>query len=287
MMGKECQTKMKLFKKIVTGLLAAALLLMTAGCSGDSTTTGSSTSNASSAASSSEASSSQKQTEPYDADPSFQLAMPEEGEEIAVMTTSMGVIKMRLFPEQAPKAVENFVTHAKEGYYDGLTFHRVMEDFMIQGGDPNGDGTGGESIWGEGFGYEYSPELCHFRGALAMAHSSLPDSNGSQFYIVQAGEGTVTEEMFTMYEQYGYQFDLMPEAMKEKYLEIGGTPWLDGLYVPEGQDGHTVFGQVFEGLDVVDAIATVEKEASTDGNAPSVPVEPIIIESIEIVNYEG
>ena len=262
---------MKLMKRILTGVLAASMLLMAAGCSGDNTTTGGSSSGTSSTSSSSQASSS-AQTEPYEADPTFQLAMPEQGEQIAVMTTSMGVIKMRLFPEQAPKAVENFVTHAKDGYYNGLTFHRVMEDFMIQGGDPKGDGTGGESIWGEGFGYEYSPELCHFRGALAMAHSAAPNSNGSQFYIVQAGAGTVTEDLFSMYAQYGYQFDLMPEAMKEKYLEIGGTPWLDGLYVPSGSDGHTVFGQVFEGMEVVDKIA------ATDVTGEKVIMEKVSVE---------
>ena len=75
----------------------------------------------------------------------IQAEMPQEGEEIAVMTTSEGVIKMRFFPEEAPKAVENFKTLAKDGYYDGLIFHRVIQDFMIQVGDPTGTGTGGES----------------------------------------------------------------------------------------------------------------------------------------------
>ena len=70
----------------------------------------------------------------------------------ASIETSEGTIRVRLFPKEAPKAVENFLTHAREGYYDGLTFHRVINDFMLQGGDPNGDGTGGESIWGEPFG---------------------------------------------------------------------------------------------------------------------------------------
>ena len=77
----------------------------------------------------------------------LQAQMPEEGEEIAVITTSKGVVKMRFFPEEAPKAVENFKTLAKKGYYNGLLFHRVIEDFMVQTGDPKGDGTGGESCW--------------------------------------------------------------------------------------------------------------------------------------------
>ena len=78
----------------------------------------------------------------------YQLELPEAGEEIAVLSTNMGDIKIRLFPDAAPKAVENFKTHIKDGYYDGLTFHRVIDGFMIQGGDPEGNGTGGESIWG-------------------------------------------------------------------------------------------------------------------------------------------
>ena len=76
-----------------------------------------------------------------------QKEMPAVGEKIAVIKTDKGDIKVRLFPEEAPKAVENFVTHAENGYYDGLIFHRVIKDFMIQGGDPKGTGTGGESIW--------------------------------------------------------------------------------------------------------------------------------------------
>ena len=80
-----------------------------------------------------------------------QLDRPQKGETIAVMHTSLGDISIRLFPDKAPKTVENFVTHAKNGYYDGLKFHRVINDFMIQGGDPRGNGTGGESIWGATF----------------------------------------------------------------------------------------------------------------------------------------
>ena len=86
---------------------------------------------------------------------------------IAEMETNAGVIKIRLFPDIAPKAVENFVTHAKEGYYDGQTFHRVINDFMIQGGDPTGTGMGGESIWGAPFEDEFSDYAYNFRGALS------------------------------------------------------------------------------------------------------------------------
>ena len=97
----------------------------------------------------------------------YQLEQPEEGEEIAIVTMESGeVIKLRFFPDEAPKAVYNFKLHALEGYYDGLTFHRIMEGFMIQGGDPSGDGTGGESVWGQDFADEFNKNLlhqCHWR----------------------------------------------------------------------------------------------------------------------------
>ncbi|MEG2074175.1 MAG: peptidylprolyl isomerase, partial [Angelakisella sp.] len=86
---------------------------------------------------------------------------------VATMKTSMGDLEIMLFPEEAPMAVENFITHAKAGYYDGLIFHRVIEDFMIQGGDPLGNGTGGESIWKQPFTDEFSDSLHNFRGALS------------------------------------------------------------------------------------------------------------------------
>ncbi|NLK44346.1 MAG: peptidylprolyl isomerase, partial [Tissierellia bacterium] len=95
-----------------------------------------------------------------------QLNMPKAGEEIAVITTNFGEIRIRLFPEVAPKAVENFKTHAQNGYYDGISFHRVIKDFMIQGGDPEGTGRGGESIWGAPFEDEFDIYYHNFRGAL-------------------------------------------------------------------------------------------------------------------------
>ena len=194
----------------------------------------------------------------------FQLLKPAAGDTVAVMHTSKGDIRIKLFGGKAPKTVENFTTHAKNGYYNGLKFHRVIKDFMIQGGDPLGNGTGGESIWGGSFRDEFDPELHNLRGALSMANSG-PDTNGSQFFIVQANEtpAQMLEQMKDLAES-GF-----PAEIAEAYKEMGGTPWLDFR--------HTVFGQVFEGMDVVDAIA--EAETVND-----VPTKDIIINSIDIEN---
>lgn len=99
-----------------------------------------------------------------------------------VLHTSKGDIHLELFPQEAPKAVENFVTHSKAGYYNNVSFHRVIKGFMIQGGDPGGDGTGGKSIWGVPFADEISESRKHGAFALSMANSG-PDSNGSQFFV--------------------------------------------------------------------------------------------------------
>lgn len=179
-----------------------------------------------------------------------------ENERAVEMQTSMGNIKIKLFPEQAPKAVENFIKHSENGYYDGLTFHRVMNEFMIQGGDPEGTGRGGESIYGEPFEDEFSNSLFHLRGALSMANSG-PDTNGSQFFIVQ-------NSVF----QGGYQKEY-PEQIVDAYEQNGGTPWLDFK--------HTVFGQVIEGMDVVDQIAAVETGAGDK------PVEDVLIEKVTVI----
>ncbi len=107
-----------------------------------------------------------------------------ENEKLVEMETTKGMIKIKLFTEYAPKAVENFVKHSEEGYYDGLIFHRVIKDFIIHGGDPNGNGTGGESIYGTPFEDEFSSNLYNIRGALSMANTGA-NTNGSQFFIVQ------------------------------------------------------------------------------------------------------
>ena len=194
-----------------------------------------------------------------------QLAKPQVGEQIAVMHTNHGDILLRLFPEQAPKTVENFVTHAKNGYYDGLIFHRVIRDFMIQGGDPTGTGCGGESIWGHPFGDEFDPSLHNIRGALSMANAG-PGTNGSQFFIVQAS--SVHPGLLAQMQELRQYF---PEDAENAYRENGGTPHLDYH--------HTVFGQVFEGMSVVDEIAGVKT------NAQDRPEADVIIQTIEIKEY--
>ncbi|WP_238941912.1 peptidylprolyl isomerase [Bacillus sp. REN10] len=182
-------------------------------------------------------------------------------EKLVEMKTTKGTIKIKLFPEQAPKTVENFITHSENGYYDGLIFHRVIKDFMIQGGDPEGTGMGGESIYGKTFEDEFSRELFNFRGALSMANAG-PNTNGSQFFIVQNSQMDpgFKEQM----EKAGY-----PKEVTDFYMENGGTPWLDFR--------HTVFGQVIEGMDVVDAIANAKTVAQDK------PEEDIVIEKITVI----
>lgn len=193
----------------------------------------------------------------------YQLIAPTEEDTVAVMHTNMGDIKIKLFPNEAPKAVENFVTHANNGYYNGLIFHRVIKDFMIQGGDPTCTGMGGESIWGRSFKDEFDPKLHNLRGALSMANAG-PNTNGSQFFIVQAN--TVPSNML---DQMRDMPDSFPEATVNAYERMGGTPWLDFR--------HTVFGQVVEGMDTVDAIANVKV-----GGADK-PIDDVVINSIEIM----
>ncbi|WP_252503919.1 peptidylprolyl isomerase [Sporosarcina sp. Marseille-Q4943] len=181
-------------------------------------------------------------------------------EALVVMNTTMGPIKIKLFPEQAPKTVENFLTHAENGYYDGIIFHRVIKDFMIQGGDPTGTGMGGESIYGNSFEDEFTMDLFNLRGALSMANAG-PNTNGSQFFIVQASNPPASAEQLT---KGGW-----PEEIAKAYEANGGTPHLD--------QKHTVFGQVIEGMDVVDKIASAKTDRSDK------PAEEISIESIEII----
>ena len=194
---------------------------------------------------------------------SIQTRTPAAGDTVASIKTTKGDIKILLFPDKAPKTVENFVTHAKNGYYNGIIFHRVINNFMIQGGDPTGTGMGGESIWGRPFSDEFDVDLHNIRGALSMANAG-PGTNGSQFFIVQAKE--VDAGLVSQMEQLSDRG--FPAECVEDYKNLGGTPWLDFK--------HSVFGQVFEGMDVVDAIAGV-KVGMNDK-----PVEEISIIGINI-----
>jgi len=147
----------------------------------------------------------------------------------AMLQTNHGPIEVELFDGDAPKTVENFTKLSKDGFYDGVIFHRVIPDFMIQGGDPTGTGTGGP-------GYTFEDEFNQHkveRGALAMANAG-PNTNGSQFFIVVA------------------------EA----------APWLDGK--------HTVFGRVTSGMDVVDTIVALPRDASDK------PAEDATIEGVNV-----
>jgi peptidyl-prolyl cis-trans isomerase B (cyclophilin B) len=147
----------------------------------------------------------------------------------ATIHTSEGPIEFELHSEDAPKTVENFVKLSRDGFYEGVIFHRVIPDFMIQGGDPTGTGTGGP-------GYQFEDEFNQHqveRGALAMANAG-PNTNGSQFFIVT----------------------------------VEAAPWLDGK--------HTVFGRVTSGMDVVDRISQVDRDANDR------PREPVTIERVEL-----
>lgn len=177
----------------------------------------------------------------------------------ATIKTNFGDIKVQLFPKQAPKSVENFVGLAQKGYYDGIIFHRVIPDFMIQGGDPTGTGMGGESFWGKPFEDEFSQEVFNLRGALSMANAG-PNTNGSQFFIVQKPQ--LDAGMSDQLKQAGY-----PEEIVTAYGN-GGTPWLDFR--------HTVFGAVSDGMDIVDKIAAAETGMQDK------PVKDVVIETITI-----
>lgn len=188
-----------------------------------------------------------------------QLAVNIDTTPQVTITTNLGDITCVLFPELAPKAVENFMTLARNGYYDGTIFHRVIYDFMIQGGDPTGTGMGGSSIWEKEFEDEFSDQLFNLRGALSMANAG-PNTNGSQFFIVQ--NKNLPDSMAAEMKRAHY-----PEEIVAAYQK-GGTPWLDHR--------HTVFGQVVAGMEVVDKIA---KEPTMPGDKPG---RDIVIEKIAV-----
>ncbi len=203
------------------------------------------------------------------------------GEKLVTLHTNYGPITLRFFPEYAPLAVNNFITLAENNYYDGVTFHRVINDFMIQGGDPTATGRGGDSIYGQDFENEVSVMLRHFTGALSMANTGSSTSNGSQFYIVEAG--TLSEDMITeleytkanpleLLEDGIYVKDIYPAEIADKYIEIGGAPYLDF--------GYTVFGQVVGGMDVVHRVAEVEVDSNDK------PLEGVVIRDVTVWQYK-
>lgn len=248
----------------------------------------------------------------------FQLQPPAAGEEIAILSTTFGRIGIRLFPKGAPKTVANFKALIERGYYDGLSFHRIIKDFMIQTGDPNGDGSGGAAADGKDIPDEFDEKLLNLRGALAMANPGVEDRNGSQFFINQTAQNLYAEEScrqslesykqnyeglvsscreyFEYYEEQLGSFysdwetffhanypvaplpDTVPEEVWDLYNAHGGNVYLDGAWRNYG--GHTVFGQVFDGMEVVDAIASV----TTDEN--DAPAYEVIIKKAEIALYD-
>lgn len=199
----------------------------------------------------------------------FQLSMPKEGAQIAVFDTSLGEVRAQLFGQDAPLAVQNFISLAQEGYYDGLIFHRAVYGFVVQSGDAGGDGLGGRTIWGQPYPVEYSGRLRHYSGALCAAFSQdEPVSGGSQFYFVAALPGALEDEVTAQMESAGW-----PGEARDAYAQVGGLPYLDNT--------DTVFGQVYEGMEVVDAIACAETDE--EGR----PLEEITLYSVTIGTYSA
>lgn len=309
-------------KRILTMILAVTMLSSFAGCAKKTDAGESPSSSASSAPSTVAPAVAEEAADVFAARFSEMLAGTGEFEKnpVAEIETSEGMVKVRLFPTEAPKAVENFVTHAKAGYYDGLGFHRVIDGFMIQGGDPEGNGSGGESIWGEPFEDEFTDYMHNFRGALSMANSG-PATNGSQFFIVQSDTAYASSQiesqtplnMYMNRELFRAQQQLMAMQLAGKSMDEqnafiedintqltekqkAGAPkeFVDKLapvlekYKKEGGTPyldykHTVFGYVIEGLDVVDKIAALDSgETDAQGNQLGNPSKPVSIVKITI-----
>lgn len=179
---------------------------------------------------------------------------------VATIHTNLGDLTVKLFDDVAPKTVKNFVELAETGYYDGVIFHRIIRDFMIQGGDPTGTGMGGASIYGEKFEDEFSDKAFNIRGALSMANAG-PNTNGSQFFIV--------ENQNLPYDKSALVKGGWPEEIAELYLE-GGTPHLDGR--------HTVFGQLLDAA----SFETLDRIAKAQTGAQDKPKDAIEMISIEL-----
>lgn len=194
-----------------------------------------------------------------------QLSLPKQGEQIAVVTTSLGTFKMKFFPQYAPNAVENFITLAKEGYYDNSHVFCIDPQNAFMAGSPDNQGVEYKSIFNDGkpFAKECTDALWHFSGSVS-AISSERDKGDSRFLIL--GDIQVPEAIFDSMKKYKY-----PEELIERYRENGGSPILDNR--------HTVFAQVFEGIETINAINKLE--IGENGR----PTTDFKIEKIEIVNY--
>lgn len=175
-------------------------------------------------------------------------------DEVVTIETDLGSMKLILFDE-APKHKANFLKLSQEKFYDGLLFHRVIDAFMIQGGDPNSRNAKPDDMLGKGDnGYkipaEFNPKLFHQKGALAAARDNNPakESSGCQFYIVQGKKWSKAD----LDKQAARAARKLTDEQRKIYETIGGTPHLDGAY--------TVFGQVIDGMDVVDKIGAVSKD---------------------------
>lgn len=237
----------------------------------------------------------------------------EEGDLYAVISVQdYGDITVKLYPEEAPYAVRNFVELANKGTYNGRNFHRVISGFMAQGGSANGDGTGGASFEGGSFKNEINTSLRHYYGAFCYA-SAMGDMS-DQFYIVNNKENI--EDIASQYNQYKEYYTAMAEqygSMKEMYADDSSTLSIIDIYVdfyknsadgaaamansitndviekyknggtPSLDGGYTVFGQTVDGFDVLDKISAVETVEGSDG-AMSKPKTDIIISSVKIFN---
>lgn len=207
-----------------------------------------------------------------------QFTAPQDGDIIAVFDTSLGEVRAVLYPDAAPMAVYNFVGLARSGYYDNTTIWRSEYGFAVQGGDATGTGTGGSTIWSNNpYPLEASADLKHYAGALCAAFATGGDVTGgnSQFYFVTALPDSVRSgDQQAELTANGYT-----DAQVAAYAAVGGLPYLDNT--------DTVFGQVYEGMDVVDAMACVETTKDDDGNDTYRPVEDaaITINSVTITTY--
>ncbi|WP_374286482.1 peptidylprolyl isomerase [Lactococcus sp.] len=198
--------------------------------------------------------------------PQLSTTVSSDEAEVQLQTTA-GNINIKLFPKLAPNAVENFLALAKEGYYKDNEFFRVINDFMIQAGDPSNKGTGSKVVssvnGGKSFDTEISDQLYNIRGALSLANTGAASSSSSQFFIVQS-----SQDMSSQLTNY-----LRPAKIADAYKK-GGYPSLDGSY--------TVFGQVISGMDIVDKIASAKVTANSSGEESS-PVSPVKITNVKIV----